>query len=520
MNKKWDYEIPSVEIWKECLRVLKPGGHMLVACGTRTQHRMVCNIEDAGFEVRDVISWVYGQGFPKSLDINKQIDKNEYKNYVCKCKKKSEYDMRSLSETDLSQTFDIENKQGEILQQKLQEQSLYGSMQGKERKEGTENGKESCLEGWCDNETTKGKLQKCNICKGDWLDNSNVKEGRVCNGTQITNGENVQSSIGKNGSNSPQGSQSKEQSKGKSGTLAHKQGPQISGIWEVCDRCNKPIISSGIGTGLKPAQEFWTLVRKPISEKTIVDNVLRWGTGGINIDKCRIPFQSESDKEYNKNAEKRYKKSFDKMINKELIVDEKSYTIGRFPSNFIQDGSEEVMEIFDKVGISKSSKSIWNGFSSDNSNEGWKRKSHIKKIEGGYNDSGNPSRFFYCAKVSTKERNMGLDSFEDKEGGQKFSDGHTNKTMLKTGSGNDRNILSKNNHPTIKPVKLMSYLCNLITPTNGVILDPFMGSGSTGISALLNNYRFIGIELDPDYLKIAEQRINSFELYRKFLKDK
>ena len=75
MGKKWDYDVPSVELWKEVLRVLKPGGHILVACGTRTQHRMVVNIEDAGFEIRDVISWVYGSGFPKSLNIGKAIDK-------------------------------------------------------------------------------------------------------------------------------------------------------------------------------------------------------------------------------------------------------------------------------------------------------------------------------------------------------------------------------------------------------------------------------------------------------------
>jgi DNA modification methylase len=396
MNKKWDYDIPSIEVWKECLRVLKPGGHMLVACGTRTQHRMVCNIEDAGFEVRDVISWVYGSGFPKSLNIGKGIDKK------------------------------LGNEREVI---------------------GYEN---PYVDGGKRNVT--GFKEK-NIYGGN-------------NGEKLNNGLR------------PIEKPSKDSEK-----------------WE------------GWGTGLKPAQEFWTLVRKPISEKTIVDNVLKWGTGGINIDKSRI-----GTEEIQVNNTEGDKYSGIKGNGKSGLIYSTQH-IGRFPSNFIQDGSEEVMEVFDKAVISKSSKSKRGGhISSDKEIIPYTQPKSIN-YECGFEDSGNPSRFFYCAKVSTSERNMGLDSFEDKFL-KTMNDGIGNREH----NINEKNAYVKNNHPTIKPVKLMSYLCNLITPTNGVILDPFMGSGSTGIAARLNNFNFIGIELDSEYLKIAEQRINSFELYRKFLK--
>jgi len=400
MNKKWDYSIPSVEIWKECLRVLKPGGHMLVACGTRTQHRMVCNIEDAGFEVRDIISWVYGSGFPKSLNVGKGVDKK------------------------------LGNKR-EVL-------------------------------GKTNSKRTPGN------CYGDrpCLNDTNYNPGDITKGSTEY---------------------------------------------------------EGIGTGLKPAQEFFTLVRKPLSEKTIVENVMKWGTGGINIDKCRIPFQNENDKESSKPGS--YKNGIKvETLNQGSKTDMKSIPVhnetGRFPSNFIYTDDQEVMNIFEKEKVSKSS---------CGKNKIAVRKNitslNMKNVEPfNYNDIGNPSRFFYCAKVSTKERNLGLDSFEEQliknfrhsskdENGDIYRvDNNGNKTTK------IELMKSKNTHPTIKPVNLMSYLCNLITPENGIILDPFMGSGSTGIAALLNNYSFIGIEMNEEYIKISEERIKNFELYRQFLK--
>lgn len=177
MGKKWDYEIPGVPVWEEVLRVLKPGAHILVACGTRTQHRMAVNIEDAGFEIRDVICWHYGSGFPKSLDISKAIDK-------------------------------AAGAEREIIRA-------------------------------CTNELTDG---------GGYSGNLNISKPRS-QSCEIS---------------SPASDEAKQ--------------------WD------------GWGTALKPATEFWTLARKPLSENTIAQNVVKHGTGGLNIEACRIPFQSEEDK--------------------------------------------------------------------------------------------------------------------------------------------------------------------------------------------------------------------------------
>lgn len=315
MAKKWDYDVPSVKVWKEAMRVLKPGGHALIACGTRTQHRMVCNIEDAGFEIRDVVSWIYGSGFPKSLNVSKQIDK-------------------------------AAGAEREVVGQKR------ASIQGG---------------------GPKGAF-------GSYPEETKQVD--------IT---------------APATDEAKQ--------------------WD------------GWGTALKPACEFFTLCRKPLSEKTVAANVLKWGTGGINIDGCRVG------------------------------TEEIETATGRFPANLIHDGSQEVLELFPETKPSRVGKP-----------RGTKKKglfanSEFNKVGQEHNDSGSAARFFYCPKASKKDRNEG------------------------------------NNHPTVKPTALMAYLCRLITPTGGVVLDPYMGSGSTGKAAVREGFSFVGIELDPDYYEICKARI-------------
>ena len=327
MNKKWDYDVPSVDFWKEVYRVLKPGGHVLSFGGTRTYHRMVVNMEDAGFEIRDQIMWVYGSGFPKSHNIGKGIDK------------KLGNEREIIPSTRHSGTID---------------NSLYHS-KGITEEIPTNTKGNSEYEGW--------------------------------------------------------------------------------------------------GTALKPANEPIVLARKPLSEKTIVDNVLRWGTGGINVDGCRIGYEEKM-----------------MVFNNE----------GRFPANFIID--EEASKILDEQsGESKSPKKSKTGTSKffkgiDENNE--------KECFG---DTGGASRFFYVPKVSKKERNLGTD---------------------------------KNNHPTVKPINLLTYLVRLITPPNGIVMDCYMGSGSTGIAAQLEGFNFIGMEMDEDYFNIAEARINNWEQYKDLIKKK
>ena len=341
MAKKWDYDVPSVEVWREALRVLKHGGHALIACGTRTQHRMVVNIEDAGFEIRDVVSWIYGSGFPKSLNISKAIDKAA----------------------------------------------------GVDREK---------------------------------IPNPKAKQQTAAIGTNVLGDYNACDTISPN----PVTDEAKQ--------------------WD------------GWGTALKPACEFFTLARKPPSEKTVAANVLRWGTGGINIDECRIG--TEEDCSRKKSLVKDTAAGFGKGAN----MGGNGHDAGRFPANLIHDGSQEVLELFPET---KPSKRAARGGTNANPMD-WGNARSDGEIPKGHDDNGgSAARFFYCAKASKSDRDEG------------------------------------NNHPTVKPTALMRYLCRLITPPNGVVLDPYMGSGSTGKAAMLEGFDFVGCELSDEYYKIAEKRI-------------
>jgi len=388
MGKKWDYDVPKVEVWKEALRVLKAGGHILVACGTRTQHRMAVNIEDAGFEIRDIVAWVYGSGFPKSHNIGKNIEK--------------------------------------------------------------------------------------------------IKVGGIKNLKKIGTKKGIKVETGTQGY-----SYNKEYVAGKS-----MGGKQISGDIPVYEINNE---YEGWGTALKPAMELWTLARKPLSEKTVAENVLKWGAGGINIDECRVGNTTRTNKgkpntENNRiGAIKGYTKG----------QENKEHNYGRFPANLIHDGSDEVVGLFPdtKSGVFKKrrTKGIWNND---------KTEQDFNGISG---DSGSASRFFYCAKASKSERNAGLEGFEEKCV-ERIRQNKTNpENSLKTGSGKVRNVKLANHHPTVKPIKLMQYLTRLITPKGGTVLDPYMGSGTTGIACKKEGFEFIGIELDEDYFKIANARIEKLE---------
>ena len=289
MYKRWDYDVPTEELWRECLRVLKPGGHLLAFAGTRTQHRMAVRIEDAGFEIRDMIAWVYGSGFPKSHNLH-----------------------------------------------------------------------------------------------GDW---------------------------------------------------------------------------HGWGTALKPALEPITVARKPLVG-TVAQNVLEHGTGGLNIDGCRVGVPDGDHKGMGGGGvHKRWQGGGIKNAIYEggFRRSPPDQTSGRWPANLIHDGSDEPTDLL-----------------------------------------GDAARFFYCAKASKRDRNEGLDGFENKVAGgmQCRADGSMGSITF-----------NRNHHPTVKPTDLMRYLCRLVTPPGGVVLDPFMGSGSTGKAAILEGFRFIGIEREAEYIDIARARI-------------
>ena len=342
MGKRWDYDVPSAEIWAECLRVLKPGGHLLAFAGTRTQHRMAVRIEDAGFEIRDMIAWVYGSGFPKSLDVSKAIDKAAG----------------------------------------AERQVVGQGMSG----------------------TTAGM---------QLLGDSGIKGGAY----DIT---------------AP-------------ATDAARQ-------W------------SGWGTALKSALEPITVARKPLAG-TVAANVLAHGTGALNIDGARITDGTETGGErpaYEPNGK-------NAVYGAGAGAGAWANTNGRWPANLIHDGSEPADML------------------------------------------GSAARFFYCAKASKRDRDEGLDAHQERTApAADFRPNHA----AGAAAGEDGNPYGrwqprKNNHPTVKPTDLMAYLCRLVTPPGGTVLDPFMGSGSTGKACAREGFRFIGIERESEYLEIARARIEA-----------
>ena len=367
MNKKWDSTGVAFckKTWAEVLRVLKPGGHLLSFSGSRTYHRMACAIEDAGFEIRDQILWVYGSGFPKSLNIGKAVD----------------------------------NLLGN-------EREVIG----------------------IDKDADRFKK---------------YKEQDGCN-RNIFNDEITK------------------------GNSKHE----------------------GWGTALKPAHEPICMARKPLAENTVAENVMAWGTGGINIDGCRVGAK------LGELTSRNNKKGKNGAFNASGGLAEPSL-LGRFPANFIHDGSEEVLAIFPDTNPSKAGIRRPNRKQSTNVFGDFNAQPEL--IAGHEDNGGSASRFFYCAKASKNDREQGLDGFEERPAG--CLDGRNDGSL---GSITQ----SKNNHPTVKPNDLMRYLCRLVTPTGGIILDPFMGSGSTGKAAALEGFDFIGIDLDENYCKISEARIN------------
>jgi site-specific DNA-methyltransferase (adenine-specific) len=302
MGKAWDYDVPGAEVWREVLRVLKPGGHLLAFAGTRTQHRMAVAIEDAGFEIRDMIAWVYGSGFPKSRNLD-----------------------------------------------------------------------------------------------GDW---------------------------------------------------------------------------QGWGTALKPALEPITVARKPF-KGTVAANVLEHGTGALNVDGCRVATDdplgggayattpTERDQLWGDDAGNSWRRGG---------AGEFQQPPGRWPANLIHDGSDEVVRLFPQTAPSKASMRGVGLTGADEKVYG-KGDPTFDTMRGHNDSGGSAARFFYCAKASKADRGDG------------------------------------NGHPTVKPTELMRYLCRLVTPPGGVVLDPFMGSGSTGKAAALEGFRFIGIEREAEYLEMARGRI-------------
>lgn len=280
--------------------------------------------------------------------------------------------------------------------------------------------------------------------------------------------------------------------------------------WEITKAATKEAKKwKGWGTALKPAWEPIVLARKPLAEKNIAENVLKYGTGGLNIDKCRIAtdeLKSGTSKR-GKGGENSLNCSADGSLEKDFYYDGSK---GRFPANLAHDGSEEVKSLFPTANSSRANGNLNNPkHGSKNRNPtsyDWnpERESHD------YRDTGSAARFFYCPKASSKDRNEGLENAPDRTLSRSCSaQAQENKgTPRKISKGGfNKTFILKNNHPTVKPTELMKYLVRLVTPPGGIVLDPFMGSGSTGKAALLEGALFIGIDSHDEYVEIAKHRL-------------
>jgi site-specific DNA-methyltransferase (adenine-specific) len=237
--------------------------------------------------------------------------------------------------------------------------------------------------------------------------------------------------------------------------------------------------------------------RKPLEQKTVAGNVLEWGTGGINIDDCRIEYQSKEDEKssipgtYNTKQE-----SIDNALFGYIGGEGNGHnTTGRFPANVILD--EVAGKELDKQSGDRKSSPFNHKLKTNNIYGNY----NFDETNGGYNDNGGASRFFYCPKTSKSDRNEGCDELDEK--GYDINQAHNSKTLEER-----YGLKSKNNHPTVKPTDLMRYLVRLVTPKGGTVLDPFMGSCSTGKGAVLEGMNFVGIERETEYYEIAKNRIS------------
>lgn len=471
------------EIWAvECLRVLKPGGHLLSFGGSRTYHRMACAVEDAGFEIRDQIMWLHGQGFPKSLNLDRERGEN-----FCGCEEISKHNLRFMRQPNLPQAINSTEKQKETVQQEMSKQGL--STDSRKQLPSTEiwSGEQG-VEGGSYTATQEGKLRVGEVCSVSDMGAADGSEGWICDGASPSNGQVVRISSDSGGSRSSPKPQTIRERTREFRDVAGQQKPQISGAWDICDRCGLPMVSEGFGTALKPAHEPIVLARKPLIG-TVAANVLLHGTGALNIAACRIPGEPVPINKLEAWS------GFGQEIAPEYTATMSD--VGRWPANLIHDGSKEVLEEFPDT---TSGGSGLNGVGTEREIYG----TYQQRIGGQQSPSvGTAARFFYCAKADREDRNEGCEDFDKKP--LNWSSGTQSPGTFQA-EGTDRS--SRNNHPTVKPTDLMRYLCKMITPPGGTILDPFMGSGSTGKAALYEGFNFIGIEKEAEYCAIAKARMD------------
>ena len=447
MGKSWDNSgiAYNVELWSQALRVLKPGGHLLAFGGSRTYHRLASAVEDAGFEIRDQIMWLYGSGFPKSHNVSKGIDK------------------RGGNGATLASEI------GKALQVARESRNISKSKADEMFCDGTTNW--TWFEGRPAGQRPPTPETFARIV-AEWSELASLAE-LVAEAEREVVGQNQWSNSAQHFVPGEDHTQRVNLDITAPATAAAKQ-------WD------------GWGTALKPAHEPIVVARK-ILIGTVANNVLTYGTGALNIDGSRVGttdnFDGLKGRPITKLATRREGETNEEY--KDRVLESpgqqealaKLKDLGRWPANVIHDGSEEVLEEFPITKITgrpESKGKIYNGAGSIGPT-GLKEN----PFQGGYMDSGSAARFFYCAKASKSERNAGLEN--------------------------------QNFHPTVKPIALMRYLVKLVTPPNGTVLDPFLGSGTTAVAAILEGFNWMGCEMTEDYWPIIEARVAWAELQPKTL---
>ena len=458
MGKKWDATgiAYDAELWAECLRVLKPGGHLLAFSGSRTYHRMAVAIEDAGFDIRDQIMWVYGSGFPKSHDVSKAIDKLDAKDEQKQRHYKFTAWVRSqnvtakqineATDTFMGKHYTTDKAQPAVMTREHLEQCRHLFTEVPE---------------WIEREADKRRVESKNFAKREILKTAHRSKGdpSVPMSPAFTNTNNGFYNI-----TTPATDAAKE--------------------W------------NGWGTALKPAHEPICVARKPLIG-TVAENVLQYGTGAFNIDGCRVGSEGGTSIENVENVERTGNNNVYGVYKNEAFG-KPVIGLGRWPANLIHDGSAEVLAGFPET-LSK-----WSKSKPAEQSGGFIGFAHNSKYSENFiGDRGSAARFFYCAKASKRDRDEGCGEL-DLVNAPKFDGG----PLINPQTGKDnRDVMARNHHPTVKPTELMRYLCRLVTPPNGLILDPFTGSGSTGKAAILEGFRFLGFEMETEYIEIATARI-------------
>lgn len=297
MGQGWDKGVPPVEVWAECLRVLKPGGHLLAFAGTRTQHRMATRIEDAGFEIRDMIMYCYGSGFPKSHNIDKALKDGQRCNCTgdalpytrakaARAQTLPERELRPLRGSDVSQAVNVGSELRETLQPGLPQQGTPadGSENGDRAHEGAEQPR---MEGRSHAPQEAGQLRLGALHASAGVGEADGEDGRLCDGAPTSDGGAVRIPADADGVHPSPGPRPAQQRAGQPGALAGQPQSQVGRAWPACGRCGLPVVPRGLGSALKPALEPITVARKPF-RGTLAANVLAHGTGALNVDGCRV----------------------------------------------------------------------------------------------------------------------------------------------------------------------------------------------------------------------------------------